>query len=83
MHTGIFDAVQNRSLSYAAASVCELCSGPVLGNLSAWVQILVQPADTYSIHVDVKTTDRNTTRISISNLFNPDALKVQKRPNAV
>ncbi|DBA73164.1 TPA: hypothetical protein ACH3X2_010098 [Trebouxia sp. C0005] len=44
-----------------------------------YLQILVQPADTYSIHVDVKTTDRNTTRISISNLFNPDALKCTQR----
>ena len=50
--------------------------GPFLRDLCAWVQILVQPADTYSIHVDVKTTDRNTTRVSISNLFNPEALKV-------
>lgn len=74
------DAVQNRK------QILGLCSrhsvwamqlrGPVLRDLSAWVQILVQPADTYSIHVDVKTTDRNTTCVSISNLFNPEALKV-------
>ncbi len=77
---------ENRSLGYAAASAYGLCScqrvwamqlcGSFLRHLSALVQILVQPADTYSIHVDVKTADKNTTRVSMSNLFNPEALKV-------
>lgn len=83
---------ENRSLGYAAANAHGLCSCqcvwamqlPVcmgyaavrLRDLSALMQILVQPADTYSIHIDVKTTDKNTTRVSISNLFNPEALKV-------
>ena len=77
---------ENRFLGYAAASAfgpcscqcvwaMQLCSS-FLRDLSTLVQILVQPADTYSIHVDVKTADKNTTRVSISNLFNPEALKV-------
>ncbi len=40
------------------------------------MQVLLKPGDTYSIHIDVKTADKNTTRISISNLFNPESLKV-------
>ncbi len=73
-------------MGYAAANAYGLCScqcvwamqlcGSFLRDLSALMQILVQPADTYSIHIDVKTTDKNTTRVSISNLFNPEALKV-------
>ena len=40
------------------------------------MQVLVKSGDKYSIHIDVKTADKNTTRISISNLVNIEALKV-------
>ena len=39
-------------------------------------QVFLKPGDTYAIHVDVKTADKNTTRVSISSLFNAEAAKV-------
>lgn len=41
------------------------------------VQVLLKPGETYSMHVDVKTRDKNVTRVSVSNLFHPDSAKVQ------
>lgn len=41
-----------------------------------WLQVLLKPGDTYIVHADIKTSDKNTARVSISNLFNPQALKV-------
>ena len=41
------------------------------------MQVLLQPADNYSMHIDVKTRDKTVTRISISNLFSPSSAKVQ------
>ena len=40
------------------------------------MQVFVKPGDTFAIHVDVRTADKNTTRVSISNLFNPETVKV-------
>ena len=41
------------------------------------MQVLLQPGENYSMHIDVKTRDKNVTRISISNLFSPSSAKVQ------
>lgn len=40
------------------------------------MQVFLKPEDTYAIHIDVKTADKNTTRVSISNLFSAETAKV-------
>lgn len=44
-----------------------------------YLQVFVKPGDTYAIHVDVKTADKNTTRVSISDLFSAEAVKRTQR----
>lgn len=43
---------------------------------SCTLQVFLKPEDTYAIHIDVKTADKNTTRVSVSNLFNAETAKV-------
>ena len=40
------------------------------------MQVLLKPGESYSIHVDIKTSDKNVTRISISSLISPGNAKV-------
>lgn len=45
-------------------------------SVAASLQVLLKPGKNYSIHVDAKTTDKNVTRISISNMFSSSSAKV-------
>lgn len=62
-------------------AICSFCMNTLLFSCSlppciVCKQVKVSPVKVFVIHVEVMTADQNTHRISISNMYTPDTLKV-------